>query len=618
MATIKNTIALSDKMTPVLRNITTALSSTVNAMQAADGASSEAFVEARRNIMDAERALDSMQAELNDTTTAADKTAKGFTVMRGVVSHLASDLTMKLGRALKDTVVNAVKTASDLVEVQNVIDVTFGSASRDVSAWSKTTLDAYGLAELSSKKYSGTLGAMFKSAGQTAEATKTMSTNLTMLAGDMASFYNLATDDAFLKLQAGISGETEPLRRLGINMTVATLEAYALANGIDQTFDSMTEAQKQFIRYQYIMEATADAQGDFTRTQEQFANQQRLTSENFSELTAAMVSDFLPAMSAVLQALNSFMTYLKPIAPQLGIITAAMGLAVGVIVLVTAAQWALNAAMYANPIVWIIALIILYVGAITALILWVVKLWKEHLVFRVMVISAWNYILNFMDTVPIFFMKVMHGIMLAYEWLNNKVGGILENVINTSIDLFNGLLDVINKIFGTTYEAAAHVTFASTYKLKTEADSQARLDEITAAESAASAKAAERAAELEQYVKDEKTREQYQTVADARASETSVGSDSVLPWEDFGVLQGGKIDEVGKISEPVMIDEEDIKLLKDVASYEFVNKYTTLRPELNVTFGDVTETADVNQIIEAMEDAVENAYASSLITEEAG
>ncbi|MFA5424520.1 MAG: hypothetical protein WC374_11760, partial [Phycisphaerae bacterium] len=124
--------------------------------------------------------------------------------------------------------VKGIGIASDLAEVQNVIDVTFGKSSDIVDDWSKTATGAYGLAELSAKKYTGTMGAMLKSSGVATGQLAEMSTVIAGLAGDFASFYNISSDEAFDKIRAGLAGEVEPLRQIGINMSVANLEAFAL------------------------------------------------------------------------------------------------------------------------------------------------------------------------------------------------------------------------------------------------------------------------------------------------------------------------------------------------------------------------------------------------------
>ena len=210
--------------------------------------------------------------------------------------------------ALGAVAAKGVQVASDLQEVQNVVDVTFGEqGSQKINGWSQSLLNAYGLSELAAKKYSSTLGAMLKSSGMADEQTMQMSQNLTMLAGDMASFYNLDSETAFEKLRSGISGETEPLKQLGINMSVANLQAYAMSQGIKKSYGEMSQAEQTALRYNYIMQATSDAQGDFSRTSGSFANQQKLLRENFSQLAGKIMTGVLPALAKLMQVGNQAM-----------------------------------------------------------------------------------------------------------------------------------------------------------------------------------------------------------------------------------------------------------------------------------------------------------------------
>lgn len=199
----------------------------------------------------------------------------------------------------------AVSTASDLAEVQNVVDVTFGQGADTIETFAKTAMANFGLTELQAKQYSSTIGAMLKSMGLADSEVLSMSQNMTALVGDMASFYNLDHETAFQKLRSGLSGETEPLKQLGINLSVANLEAYALAEGLGKTYDQMTEAERVNLRFSYIMQATADAQGDFVRTSDGFANQLRILQGNLSNIAADTGEKLLPALTSGLQLLNS-------------------------------------------------------------------------------------------------------------------------------------------------------------------------------------------------------------------------------------------------------------------------------------------------------------------------
>lgn len=169
----------------------------------------------------------------------------------------------------------AISAASDLAEVQNVVDVTFGEGAAKIESWSKTAGKQFGLTETQAKKFTSTLGAMMKSAGVSDNEILQMSTDLAGLAADMASFYNLDFETAFQKVRSGISGETEPLKQLGVNMSAANLEAFRLEKGITKAYSAMSQGEQTALRYQYLMKATADAQGDFARTSDGFANATR-------------------------------------------------------------------------------------------------------------------------------------------------------------------------------------------------------------------------------------------------------------------------------------------------------------------------------------------------------
>ena len=155
-------------------------------------------------------------------------------------------------------------------------------------------------------------GAMAKSAGLSGSQIVDMSTDLAGLAADMASFYNLDFDTAFQKIRSGISGETEPLKQLGINMSVANLNAFALQQGLDRTFEKMTQGEQTMLRYQYIMSATADAQGDFARTSDGYANSMRRLETNVNAIKTALGQSFLGIVGEAVNGLNGFLELLIP------------------------------------------------------------------------------------------------------------------------------------------------------------------------------------------------------------------------------------------------------------------------------------------------------------------
>ena len=253
------------------------------------------------------KALDEFEKEAKKTGGEFDETVKD--TMGGAESTVSTAAT-KIAKAIGSAFVTkqiiefgkaAVGVASDLNEVQNVVDTTFGTEGAiKVNEWARNAAEAFGESELQAKQFTSTLGAMFKSMGVGQADMEEMSMSLAGLAGDMASFYNLDPTEAFEKLRSGISGETEPLKQLGINMSVANLEAFALSEGITTAYDSMTQAEQATLRYQYIMSATADAQGDFADTSDSLANQQRILQLEIQTLAAEIGQDLMPIAQEIL------------------------------------------------------------------------------------------------------------------------------------------------------------------------------------------------------------------------------------------------------------------------------------------------------------------------------
>lgn len=239
------------------------------------------------------------------------------------MSNLSSNLSSTMGRIGKliagafaiGAIVNfgkeCVELGSNLSEVQNVVDVTFGSMANEVNEFAKNALTSFGLSETSAKKYTSTMGAMLKSMGMTTGQALEMSKTITGLSADMASFYKLDADVAFEKIRSGISGETEPLKQLGINMSVANMEAYALSQGITTAYSKMSQAEQTMLRYNYLLSVTADAQGDFARTSDSWANQTRILTEQFNALKAEIGQGLIAALTPVVKALNIVINKLR-------------------------------------------------------------------------------------------------------------------------------------------------------------------------------------------------------------------------------------------------------------------------------------------------------------------
>ena len=251
-----------------------------------------------------------IKSSLKETTSLVDKESSKWESALKKISIAA--IAAKAGQALLKLGKDAIQAASDLEEVQNVVDVTFGSSSKQVDAWAKNAIKQFGLTETQAKKFASTIGAMMKSLGVSGTAVTEMSENLAGLAADMASFYNLDFDTAFQKIRSGISGETEPLKQLGINLSAANLEAFALSKGLEKTYKNMSSSEQAMLRYEYLMQATADAQGDFARTTDGLANGSRLLASELEKLKTKVGQPLASAFGIGLEAVNRFISAIFP------------------------------------------------------------------------------------------------------------------------------------------------------------------------------------------------------------------------------------------------------------------------------------------------------------------
>lgn len=417
----------------------------------------EAFVLEGKVLLDAKNVmsdLDKIDKKASETGSTFDK-----------IKSKAGDFSKKLdkwvtrglaagGAALGAFGIKAIDTASDLQEVQNVVDTTFQANAEIINQWAKEAPEAIGMSELAYKQYAGTMGAMLKSMGITSEQTKNMSGNIVDLAGDMASFYNLDHEVAFEKIRSGISGETEPLKALGINMSVANLEAYRLAQGLKKPYNQMSQSEQVMLRYNYLFEQTADAQGDFSKTSNGFANQLRILSLRFQTLAADIGEKLLPyalkfvgwanenidklpmlvgILGGLLVTVKGFFVITK-IKQALDAWNIATATSTTVTKGATLAQKGLNLAWLSSPITWIVGGIMLLIGAI-------VLLWNKSDAFRQDVINMWNTITSAFQSFDDFLNNIF-----SVDW--STAFGSFGDVINAFLVNVKGVWDSIKQVFG--------------------------------------------------------------------------------------------------------------------------------------------------------------------------
>lgn len=270
-----------------------------------------------RNIIDMTNAL----AKLSRTGGAAGTAAKsitssfsGFSSGASAVAKKSFSLASAIGKVYATywalfrgfkLLGDAIDISSSLTEVENVVRQTFGQYESLINNFAKTSIEKFGMSELSAKQFASRFQAMGTALDIPQGKMAKMSIRLTELAGDMASFYDVSQEDIAKSLQSVFSGTTAPMRRYGIDLTQATLKEWALKQGLDANISSMTQAQKAMLRYQYVLAHTTNITGDFARTADTWHNQITMLRENFKALGAVVGGGLINAFKPFIKVLNS-------------------------------------------------------------------------------------------------------------------------------------------------------------------------------------------------------------------------------------------------------------------------------------------------------------------------
>lgn len=339
-----------------------------------------------KQLVETEAAAEQARKQLQSINQIRlDHLNKGLDEAARRLSTAGNALTAGLTVPLAAAGVASVNFSSDMQEAINKVEVAFGGAADSVKEWSSTTLNSIGLAQGTALDMAALFGDMATSMGYSQDAAAQMSMALVNLAADLASFKNIGIDQASTALKSIFTGETESLKELGVVMTQANLEAYALAEGYTTAYTAMDQAQQVAVRYQYVLANTQNAQGGFARTSDSTANQLRIFRESLKEAAATAGDELLPVITPIIEKLNEliqtfgdldegtqkavvqtglFLAALGPMLKVFGGIAAAVKAGITVYqtlrtvmaantaatTAATAAQTGLNAAMAANPV----------------------------------------------------------------------------------------------------------------------------------------------------------------------------------------------------------------------------------------------------------------------------
>lgn len=229
----------------------------------------------------------------DDAKTAGDKMKAFKQTMKSIVAGISFAKTMSfLGKA--------VNKSMEYTESMNLFTVAMGDYAEEAQKYAESVSEIMGIDPAQWLKAQGTFNILATGFGVTADKAAIMSKNLTQLGYDLSSFYNMSVDDAMLKLQSGLAGELEPLRRIGYDLSVARLQQEAYALGIDKSITSMTQAEKSMLRYHAIMTQVTEVQGDMARTLDSPANQTRIFKAQIDQLTRSIGNTLIPLINKLL------------------------------------------------------------------------------------------------------------------------------------------------------------------------------------------------------------------------------------------------------------------------------------------------------------------------------
>ena len=430
--------------------------------------SQEQYEALQREIIATEQSLKKLESEASKSNATLSKISATADKIGGGAKKIASAMT-PVTMGLLGAGAASVKFASDYNESLNKVQVAFGESSVEVENFAKTTLDAFGIAEGSALDMASLFGDMATSMGLSQGEAAQMSTSLVGLAGDLSSFKNIGLDEAMTALNGIFTGETESLKQIGVVMTQTNLDAYALANGFGKTTSEMTQAEQVHLRYQYVLNATKNAQGDFANTEDSTANSARKAKESLKELASTFGQQLLPIITPIIRKITDLIRWFggldtgtrTVILTVLGFI-AAIGPIAGLISSISTVITFLSSTVIpalsgalsflaANPIV-------LVIGAIAAAIAIITTLWNHCEAFRNAVIQIWEGIKSifqgFSDWLDSVFATDWSEKFGAFGEILNAFFRNVQNIWNSIKSVFSGIIDFIKNVFTGNWRGA--------------------------------------------------------------------------------------------------------------------------------------------------------------------
>lgn len=423
--------------------------------------------DAEKGLLETKKALQDVNKELS--TVKFEQISKNLQKTSEVTGNIGRNLGTNVTIPLIAAGVGATKLASDLEESMNKVDVAFGKSSDKVEKWSEDTLESYGIAKGTALDVSSTFGDMATSMGVSQSKAADMSMSLVGLAGDLSSFKNINVEQAQTALNGIFTGETESLKQLGIVMTETNLQQYAYSQGIKTKVKDMTEAEKVQLRYNFVLEKTKNANGDFERTGGGAANQFRIFSESIKEVGASFGEHILPVITPVIAQINESIkafgnldgTTQKTILVLAGVAAAvgptlmgisnlAMGLDKTVLIVGKAKAAFSGAGGLSGVLTALTGPVGITIGVIVALIAIGVLLWKNWDTIKEKATQLGQWMSNTWNSIK-------ESTLNAWNGIKNGLSTAWNNIKSLGTQVFNSISSTISSIWNNIKSATSSI-----------------------------------------------------------------------------------------------------------------------------------------------------------------
>ena len=397
-----------------------------------------------RELIESESKAKHFEAELRKIGNANLKAlSEQLKSVGDKLTGLGTSMTTKVTAPIVAGYTVAAKYASDYEENLNKIDVAFGENASSVNKWAETAGTQFGLSKVQATDAASAFGALGKGIGLTESEAADMSTTLAGLSADLGSYFNVGVDESSKALEGIFTGESEALKKFGVVMTDTNLQKFAEDQGL--VWKEMDQTEKTMLRYQYVLNQTKDAQGDFSRTSDGTANSLKIFQASIQDLGTAIGTNLLPIITPIIQKITELVNKFNTLSPQTQKIITIIGLVIAAAgpLLVILGTLISSIGTVVAAIGMLSAPIMIAIAAIAAIIAIGVLLYKNWDTIKAKAQELWNKIQTTFNGIKSTIIAAWNNAKAA---VSNAVANIRSKVVSTFSALRGTVASIWNSI----------------------------------------------------------------------------------------------------------------------------------------------------------------------------